>query len=132
MEPIHVPPTPSQAFDKNRRISDLIRAQISHLKHLEDKMPAQLRQQLPQHPIVTEDDAARYIAPMTRLLRAQAAGGTAAPSAVPAAQQPIPIRPSQALDLAASAGNEATKRSAAGKPSSKSKAAPASRKEKKR
>ena len=32
MEPIHVPPPPSGAFNKNRRISDLIRSQISHLK----------------------------------------------------------------------------------------------------
>ena len=104
MEPIHVPSTPRTAFNKNRRMSDLIRAQIQHLKHLEDKLPAQLRQQIPQHPIVTEDDAARYIAPMTRLLRAQ---GTT--SAVPSnlvtprnAKRPVPIRSPRSLDIAAS------------------------------
>src|SRR6266702_867637 len=114
MEPIHVPPPPSGAFNKNRRISDLIRSQISHLKHLEDKLPANLRQQIPQHPIVTEDDAARYIAPMTRLLRGQAAIAVA-PVAQPAgkAGRPVPIRSKQGLALAAAAEN--------GKPAAKKK-----------
>ena len=105
MEPIHVLPTPSQAFNKNRRISDLIRAQVQHLKHLENKLPAEVRQQLPQHPIVTEEDAARYIGPMTRLLRSL---GTA--SALPANVVPLsrakpqqPSLPSQSLNIAASA-----------------------------
>lgn len=71
MEPIHVLAPPKEAFNKNRRISDLIRAQINHLKHIEYKLPEGLRQAIPQHPIVTENDAALYIAAMTRLLRAQ-------------------------------------------------------------
>ena len=35
MEPIHVPGPPKEAFNKNRRVSDLIRAQVNHLKHIE-------------------------------------------------------------------------------------------------
>jgi hypothetical protein len=69
MEPIHVPAPPKQAFNKNRRISSLILAQINHLKHLEHKMPEKLRSGIPHHAIETENDAALYIAAMTRILR---------------------------------------------------------------
>ena len=69
MDVINVPAPPKEAFNKHRRISDLIKAQIKHLKHLEDKMPPSVRATLPQHAIVTENDAAVYIAAMTRLLR---------------------------------------------------------------
>ena len=103
MEPIHVPRPPSQAFNKNRRVSDLIRAQTNHLKHVEEKLSPSLREQIPHHAIVTEADAASYIAAMTRLFHAQG-GSTATPSAQqPTAGQPIPIRPAQGLQLAASA-----------------------------
>jgi hypothetical protein len=112
MDPIHVPGPPKEAFNKNRRVSDLIRAQVNHLKHLESKLPPNLRQGIPQHPIVTEDDAARYIAPMTRLLRAQgaappkaatpSAGPTLVPSSPPATSTG---QPAQGLDLAAGASN---------------------------
>jgi len=50
MDPIHVPGPPKEAFNKNRRVSDLIRAQVNHLKHIESKLPANLRQGIPQHP----------------------------------------------------------------------------------
>jgi len=116
MEAIHVPPPPARAFNKNRPISDLIRAQINHLKHLEEKMTADVRQQIPQHAIVSEDDAAQYIAAMTRLLRSQSpAGAAAAQPVAPAAKKAIPIRSAQGLDIAA-AGKKS-------KPVSKTKAA---------
>jgi hypothetical protein len=79
MEPIHVPSPPKTAFNKQRRMSDLIRKQVEHFKHLEHKLPAELRDRLPQHPIVSEDDAARYIAPMTRLLLSREQPGQAKP-----------------------------------------------------
>ena len=115
MEPIHVPAPPRQAFNKNRRISDLILAQIRHLKHLEEKLPAQLREQLPQHSIVTEDDAARYIAPMTRLLRGEGAAAGAPASVVSAAQSESRQRvaPSRGLSIAASAKKTKAKAGAA-------------------
>src|ERR1035437_2045465 len=121
MEPIHVPRTPSQAFDKNRRVSDLIRAQTNHLKHVEEKLSPTLRQQIPQHAIVSEEDAARYIAAMTRLLRSQ--GGDSVAQMPASIKQPIPIRSSEVLDIAAAAEHAASpskaKRSTSGKPSSK-------------
>ena len=135
METIHVPRPPTRAFNKNRRISDLIRAQIHHLKHIEQKLPPQLRLQIPQHEITTEDDAARYIAPMTTLLRAQAATSPAQP--IRAIKRLTPIRTSQGLAIAAVAEVESKtldasgKRSAAPKTSSSNSKRPKSPKEKK-
>ena len=73
MEPILVPGPPKEAFKKLRPISDLIKSQVSHFKHLEEKLPAAVRATLPHHPIVTEDDAALYIEPMTAYLRSRIA-----------------------------------------------------------
>lgn len=69
MEPIIVPAVPKESFNKKRRISDLIRQQVAHLKHVEQGLPEADRVAVPQHGIVTEADAALYIAAMTRLLR---------------------------------------------------------------
>jgi hypothetical protein len=135
MEPIHVPRPPSQAFNKNRRVSDLIRAQTNHLKHLEDKLPPALREQIPQHAIVSEEDAALYIAAMTRLLRGQGDSVATPAAPQPAVGQVIPIQPAKGLQLAAAAeqaGSGSKSKSAAGKSSAKSKKSGPSRKEKKR
>lgn len=113
MEPIRVPAPPNSAFNKHRRVSDLIRKQVDHFKHLEHKLPEHLRSGIPQHHVVTEDDAARYIAPMTALLR----------SSSPAVAQPSPAASEKkgpkrvvasALSLAAAAespGRSSTRRS---------------------
>jgi hypothetical protein len=120
MDPIHVPGPPKEAFNKNRRVSDLIRAQVKHLKHIESKLPPDLRQRIPQHPIVTEDDAARYIAPMTRLLRAQAitdpqaatpsAGPTLVPPTAPPSTKAAAAAPGLELAASASEGKIASKK----------------------
>lgn len=119
MEPILVPGPPKTAFDKNRRMSDLIRKQVEHFRHLEEKLPPELRAALPQHRIVTEDDAARYIAPMTQALLERAATVQAAKAQ--SAPTPMPKRSAkqqdQGLDLAAQATAQSrpalTKKSAA-------------------
>ena len=130
METIHVPGPPKQAFNKNRRISDLIRAQVNHLKHVEASLPAEQRSGIPQHAITTEADAASYIAAMTNLFKAKAAA-PAAPVAPPIPATPVPIKPATpistapvALDIAASASPATTK--------AKSKKAAPPAKEKKR
>jgi hypothetical protein len=142
MDPIHVPGPPKEAFNKNRRVSDLIRAQVNHLKHIESKLPPNLFQGIPQHPIVTEDDAARYIAPMTRMLRARAAAApqaatpSAGPTLVPPAAPPAPSTTSSArgLQLAASASNgkSASRRKGPATKSATSKPSPSTPKGKKR
>ena len=43
MEPILVPGPPKEAFRKLRPVSDLIRSQVNHFKHLEAKLPAEVR-----------------------------------------------------------------------------------------
>ncbi len=129
METIHVPRPPSEAFNRNRRVSDLIRAQTNHLKHLEDKMPASVRQQIPQHAIVTEADAASYIAAMTRLFRTQ--GDSAQPSTT---AQVIPIQSASSLALAAAAGESgggSKSKAASSNKSQKPRKSGAPRKEKK-
>jgi hypothetical protein len=131
MEPILVPGPPKEAFRKLRPISDLIRSQVNHFKHLEAKLPAEVRTNLPQHVIVTEDDAARYIVAMTGFLRSRIAEAPA-PSVAPTPVRPITqIAPA----AAASAGigkPGAKRRSSVGKKvsSRKSKARPGSPREK--
>lgn len=77
MDVIHVPAPPKKAFDKLRPISDLIRAQVNHFKHLEAKLSPEQRQGIPQHRITTENDAAHYIAAMTTFLRSGIAAASA-------------------------------------------------------
>lgn len=106
MEPILVPGPPKAAFDKNRRMSDLIRKQIAHFKHLEEKLPPEVRATLPHHALVTEDDAARYIAPMTRLLRSRTTA-TAGRAPIPMPQRTTARRDQPGLDIAAAAAPSA-------------------------
>lgn len=133
MEPIRVPRPPSQAFNKNRRVSDLIRAQTNHLKHVEQKLSPSLRQQIPHHAIVTEADAASYIAAMTRLFQTQGDSATSPAARQKATGQAIPIRPAEGLQLAAGAEHAGgAGKSAAVKASSKPKKSSPSSKGKKR
>jgi len=103
MNVILVPAPPKEAFHKLRPISDLIKAQVDHFKHLEEKLSAKEKETVPQHRIVTENDAALYVGAMTRLLRSGQKG--------PADAKPVAIidrsrakaRPAEGLRLAASA-----------------------------
>lgn len=131
MEPILVPGPPKEAFRKLRPVSDLVRSQVNHFKHLEAKLPVKVRTTLPQHVIVTEDDAARYIVAMTGFLRSRIAEAPS-PSVAPTPMRPV----TQIAPAAASAGMgkpAAKRRSSVGKKvsSRKSKARPGSPREKK-
>jgi hypothetical protein len=88
MELILVPGPPPSAFNKHRRVSDLIKKQVEHFKHLEEKLSAEERAKLPNHAVVTEDDAARYIAAFTRHLHTK--------RAAPAPRKPIKMDPRSA------------------------------------
>lgn len=133
MEPIVVPGPPKSAYNKNRPISDLIRAQVAHFRHLEEKLSPDVRATLPQHQIVTEDDAARYIASFTRYLRTRtpAAHVAAAPTATAQpARSPIvmPQRDDRPLELAASAQPATSPQAKAAPPSSNTQPASAPKK----
>jgi len=88
MELILVPGPPPSAFNKHRRVSDLIKKQVEHFKHLEEKLSAEERAKLPNHAVVTEDDAARYIAAFTRHLLAK--------ETAPTRRKPIKMDPRSA------------------------------------
>jgi len=104
METIVVPAPPKSAFNKNRRASDLILHQLRHFQHVAEKSGMRIDPAL-EREIATEGGAARYIATVTREMRAQAAGATPGPRLVasaPAAAKPAPGK----LDLAAAAEPE--------------------------
>jgi hypothetical protein len=111
MELIHVPAPSKDAFNKHRHLSDLIKAQIKHLKHVEHGLLQEIRDTLPQHPIVTENEAAVYIASMTALLHSRAVTPEAPAKLASRARQPSLIRPSSGISLAAAAGQTSGKSS---------------------
>jgi hypothetical protein len=105
MEPIFVPAPAKSAFNKNRRVSDLLISQLKHFQHVEKKNGIEIHPALAAD-IHTEAGAARYIAQITRAIRAQAKpAGIAAVPAVPAspAKPKLPAAPKSGLALAASA-----------------------------
>ena len=126
MEPILVPGPPKEAFNKHRPISDLVRKQVDHFRHIEERLPPDLRATLPQHQIVTENEAARYISAMTSYLLSRPRPKPAAKKIV-AIKPPAPIRPGRPLTLAAAAA-PARKKSAAKKKSAPKKETPAAKK----
>jgi hypothetical protein len=109
MEAILVPGPPKEAFNKKRRMSNLIKAQVMHFKHIEEKLPHAVRRSLPQHRIVSEDDAARYIASMTKQLLSRR-HLTVVPSAKKEAKEKsvLPIRRDSGLAIAAAADTAGT------------------------
>jgi hypothetical protein len=109
METIRVPRTPAEAFNKDRRVSDLIRAQVNHFKHIEQKLSPEQRRSIPQQGVTTEGEAAQYIAAITAALRPKpAAAASPGPQAVPATSRATsrPV-PAEGLAIAAAAAPEA-------------------------
>ena len=126
MEPILVPGAPKEAFNKHRHVSDLVRKQVEHFKHIEHKLPDDVRATLPQHDIVTENEAARYISAMTSYLLSRPRPKQAAKKIV-SIKPPAPIRPGRPLALAAAAA-PARKKSTAKKKSAPKKETPTAKK----
>ena len=144
MEPILIPSVPREAFNKHRRMSDLVRHQVDHFKHIESKLPANIRAKLPQHAIVNEGEAARYIGAMTAYLLTRPIPATPALKRKTATiKAPVATRPRPPLALAAAAAPAPRKSASpkkttpkketakAQKPSAKPKPAKASLKRKK-
>jgi hypothetical protein len=126
MEPVLIPSVPREAFNKHRRVSDLVYKQIEHFKHIEKKLPPEVSAKIPQHEIVTEDDAARYISAITAYLLSRPRPKEVAKEAV-AIKQPAPPRPSRLLALAAAAAPR-RKKSAAKKKTAPKKETPGAKK----
>jgi hypothetical protein len=126
MEPIPVPSVPREAFNKHRLISDLVRKQVEHFKHVEQKLPPDVRAKLPQDAVNTEDEAARYISAMTGYLLSRPRPKQVEKKAS-ATKPPTPQRSSPPLALAAAAA-PAPKKSAAKKKFAQKKETPAAKK----
>jgi hypothetical protein len=110
MEIIHVPPPSKGAFHKGRPMSDLIKAQVGHFKHVEEKLSPEQRQSIPQRRITTENEAALYITAMTRLLRS-GVGESVKPKTIPiTSKKPAAGRVTKGLAIAASAARPAKPR----------------------
>lgn len=134
MDAIRVPAPPKQAFNMQRPMSDLIKSQIKHLKHVEYRLPQELRDTLPKHHLVTENDAAIYIAAMTGLLLNRPAAPKVVKMPVRKARTPVSTSSTRTLSLAASAEKKTASKSSRArkkKTASKKRATPASAKRKK-
>lgn len=69
---IRVGAPPKSTFNQDRPISDLIRSQVEHLKHVEERLTPEQRSTIPSGEIKTEAEAAKYIAAMTGILQSGA------------------------------------------------------------
>jgi hypothetical protein len=119
MEPILVPGPSKEAFNKHRRMSDLIRQQVNHFKHLEEKLPPDIRAKIPQHAIVTEGEAARYIGAMTAYFMNRPAPAQPAPKKTTPIKPPAAVRTGAPVALAAAAAPPAKKSASKKKNTSK-------------
>jgi hypothetical protein len=104
---IRVAAPPKTAFNQNRPISDLIKSQVEHLKHLEERLPAEQRSTIPAGAIITEADAARYIAAMTAVLKGETAvAQTPATPKVRSIRTPVKKATKKSAKKTAGAGNK--------------------------
>lgn len=113
MEPIVVPAPPKSSFNKNRRVSDLLLSQLKHFQHVAHKQGMQIDPAL-EGDLATEAGAARYIARVTREMRAQAKPSGIA--LVPPSPAPAPAQPAVLRELAAAAPAPSRSKRAAKKP----------------
>ena|ERR1700691_5688779 len=69
---INIPKPPASAFNKNRPAGCLLQAQVRHIHHAESaRLPKEKRDGRRPEDILTEADAASYIAAITKVLRPQ-------------------------------------------------------------
>lgn len=81
MENIRVPKPAPEAFHKNRRVSDLLTAQVAHFQHVAEKKALAIDPEVARD-VQTEGGAARFIATVTRLLHGRAAAGKGRATAI--------------------------------------------------
>lgn len=109
MDPIFVPAPPKSAFNKNRRVSDLLMGQLKHFQHVEKKNGITIAPAIARD-VHTEAGAARYITQMTRAIRGAAKPGIAIMPAPKPAKKAAPLA---GLAIAAAAAGSSTKAVAA-------------------
>jgi hypothetical protein len=80
---IRVPRLPKNAFDPNRPVSALLKAQIEYLHDAERRLPLRYRSEVYINAIKTEGEAANYIREVTEAIHNAHAEATAARVKVP-------------------------------------------------
>jgi hypothetical protein len=123
MEPILIPSVPREAFNKHRLISDLVKKQVEHFKHIEEKLPQDVRAKIPQDAVATEAEAARYISAMTSYLLSRPRPKQVTKKVV-AIKPPTPQLPTPSIALAAAAAPAPKKSATKKKLPAKKKSAP--------
>ena len=89
---IHVPRPPKSAYDPNRPVSALLKAQIDYLHHAARRLPLHYRSEIYVNAIKTEGEAARYIREVTQAIQdAHAEAAAARVRAVPKRRKVIEI-----------------------------------------
>jgi len=78
MNLIHVPRLPKNAFDPNRPVSALLKAQIEYLHDAERRLPLRYRSEVYINAVKTEGEAAKYIREVTEAIHAAHAEARAA------------------------------------------------------
>jgi hypothetical protein len=121
MKSIQVPRPPKEAFNKDRPVSDLIRSQVEHFRHVESKLPQAQRSTLPQDYIRTEHEAAQYISEMTALLLSQSTPSSPIRPAPTVMSRRTSKVPANVIDVAANAGPQQTSPQKKSRPSKRTK-----------
>ena len=86
---IHVPRPPKNAFDPNRPVSALLKAQIEYLHDAERRLPLRYRSEIYINAIKTEGEAAKYIREVTESIHDAHAEAMAARVIVPSKRKRV-------------------------------------------
>jgi hypothetical protein len=123
MPMIHVPRPPKSAFDPNRPVSALLKAQVEYLHHAARRLPLRYRSEIYINAIETEGEAAQYIREVTESIHEAHREAAAARSRVAAKRKRV-------IEIAAVADERAERKraSSAKKRSKKKKSAKSGRK----
>jgi len=105
MTMIHVPRPPKNAFNPDRPVSALLKAQMEYLREAEKRLPLRYHSEIYVNAIKTEGEAAKYIRHVTEAIH-EAHGDAAA-----ARERVVPKR-KRVIEIAAVADERAEKKRA--------------------
>jgi hypothetical protein len=112
MTMIHVPRPPKNAFNPNRPVSALLKAQMEYLHEAEKRLPLSYHSEIYVNAVKTEGEAAKYIRHVTEAIH-EAHGDAAAARA-----RVVPKR-KRVIEIAAVADERAEKKRGGMKPGGK-------------
>jgi hypothetical protein len=110
---IRIPRTPTSAFQKEREVSTLLRAQVEHAAEAEQRLPRQRQTRVATESIATEHEAAEYIGQVMKRLHHNARKTWRLPPGTRAPKSGVWLGPSRLS--ASQPAKKARKRSKVGK-----------------